>query len=91
MCGEGVHHGLIGNVGDERGEAGADRRADLGDLHGLVHRLLRYVADRYVAALGGELAGQFAPHPRATAGDDRYEAFEARNRLVHVSLRTLRV
>ena len=65
------HLPLIGHVGDMGGEAKALRQAGcVAEGDGLGHGAGGDIAERDVAALGDQLAHQFAPHAGAAAGDD---------------------
>ena len=62
---------LDGDIGDMRGDAQALRQPfDLTKPFCFGHRVGRDVAHRDIAALGDELAREFATHARAAPGDD---------------------
>jgi hypothetical protein len=62
---------LHGNVGDVGGDAQALRQLfHLAQPLGFRHRARRYIAHRDIAALGDQLAREFAAHARAAPGDD---------------------
>ena len=68
---EAIHLLFVRDVGHVRGDPKALRQAlDLAQPLGLGHRRRRDVAHGDVAALGDQLAGEFAAHARAAAGDD---------------------
>ena len=59
------------DVGDVGGDAQPLRQLfGLAEPLGLRHGVRRYIAHRDIAALGHELAREFAPHPRTASGDD---------------------
>ena len=61
----------IGDVGDMGGDAQALRQPfDLAKPPGFRHRIGGDIAHRDIAALGDQLAREFAAHARAASGDD---------------------